>query len=56
MWMPLFNVEWRAPERTTTYKIRKVFEHPDIEECLPREPMPVLTPAASHAPLMAIGY
>ena len=33
----------RTPaERTTTYKIRKAFEHPDAEECLPLERMPVL--------------
>jgi FO synthase subunit 2 len=43
-------------ERATTYKIRKVFEHPDSEERLPRERMPVLAQAASHAPLMATGY
>ena len=28
-------------ERSTTYEIRKVFEHPDAEERLPLEPMPV---------------
>src|ERR1017187_2451449 len=43
-------------ERATTYSIRKVFEHPDAEECLPLERMPVLAQAASHAPLMATGY
>jgi 7,8-didemethyl-8-hydroxy-5-deazariboflavin synthase CofH subunit len=47
----------RTPaERTTTYKIRKVFEHPDSEEHLPPGRMPVLAAAASHAPLMATGY
>ena len=43
-------------ERATTYKIRKVFEHPDSEERLPRERMPMLVQAANHAPVLATGY
>ncbi|PYU27765.1 MAG: 7,8-didemethyl-8-hydroxy-5-deazariboflavin synthase subunit CofH [Acidobacteria bacterium] len=47
----------RTPaERTTTYKIRKVFDHADSEERLPLERMPVFAAAASHPPLMATGY
>jgi 7,8-didemethyl-8-hydroxy-5-deazariboflavin synthase CofH subunit len=43
-------------ERATTYKIRKVFEHPDSEERLPLERMPVFTAAPDHAPVTAVGY
>ncbi len=43
-------------ERSTTYGIRKVFEHPDAEEHLPVEPMPVFTSAPNHAPVTASGY
>ncbi len=43
-------------ERSTTYGIRKVFENPDAEESLPVEPMPILTPPANHAPVIATGY
>ena len=43
-------------ERTTMYKIRKAFELPDAEECLPLERMPVFASAASHTPTMARGY
>ena len=43
-------------ERSTTYGIRKVFENPDTEERLPLEPMPVLIPAANHAPVPTTGY
>ena len=43
-------------ERSTTYKIRKVFEHPDAEERLPVEPMPVLGSTPNHAPVTATGY
>lgn len=47
----------RTPaERTTTYKIRKVFDHADSEERLPLDRMPVFAAAASHPPLMATGY
>ena len=47
----------RTPaERTTTYKIRKLFEHPDSEERLPVPPMPLLD-GANHAPIVsATGY
>jgi 7,8-didemethyl-8-hydroxy-5-deazariboflavin synthase CofH subunit len=43
-------------ERSTTYKIRKVFEHPDAEECLPRAQMPFLGAAPNQAPVTATGY
>ena len=44
-------------ERATTYAIRKVFEHPDAEERLPNQPIPILDPAAAHhAPMSATGY
>src|SRR5580693_3571602 len=47
----------RVPaERTTIYKIRKVFECPDAEERLPVEPIPVFTSATNHAPMSATGY
>jgi 7,8-didemethyl-8-hydroxy-5-deazariboflavin synthase CofH subunit len=47
----------RTPaERTTMYKIRRAFEHPDAEECLPLERMPDFASAASHTPSMATGY
>ena len=47
----------RTPaERFTTYEIRRVFEHPDSEERLPLERMPVLAAATSHAPVMSTGY
>jgi hypothetical protein len=49
----------RTPaERTTTYHIRKVFEHADAEERLPLERMsrmPVLA-ATGHAPITGVGY
>jgi len=41
-------------ERATTYKIRKVFEQPDSEECLPLERMPVLAATANYVPLTAL--
>jgi len=44
-------------ERATSYAIRKVFEHPDAEEHLPHQPIPILDPAAAHhAPMSATGY
>jgi CofH subfamily radical SAM domain protein len=43
-------------ERSTTYGIRKVFEHPDAEERLPVERMPIFVPGANHAPVPATGY
>ena len=43
-------------ERATTYQIRKVFEHPDSEERLPLERMPIFIPAANHSPAPATGY
>jgi len=36
-------------ERATSYQIRKVFEHPDAEERLPADPIPIFAPAADHA-------
>ena len=46
----------KPAERTTTYKIRKVFDYPDSEERLPLEQMPVLGAAQGHASSMATGY
>ncbi len=47
----------RVPaERSTTYKIRKVFEHADAEERLPLERMPVFAAGMDHAPVTATGY
>ena len=34
-------------ERTTSYEIRKVFEHPDATERLPLQPIPMFAPATS---------
>ena len=47
----------RVPaERSTTYKIRKVFEHADAEERLPLERMPAFAAGMDHAPVTATGY
>jgi 2-iminoacetate synthase ThiH len=47
----------RTPaERTTTYKIRKVFEHPEAEEHLPVRRVPVLATEPTHAPVISTGY
>jgi FO synthase subunit 2 len=47
----------RVPaERSTTYKIRKIFERPDAEERLPLERMPVFANGMDHAPVTATGY
>ena len=43
-------------ERATSYKIRKVFEHPDAEERLPLPQMPIFGEPANHAPVPATGY
>jgi 5-amino-6-(D-ribitylamino)uracil---L-tyrosine 4-hydroxyphenyl transferase len=43
-------------ERATTYKIRKVFEHPDEEERLPLERLPIFSSTASHPPMPPTGY
>jgi len=43
-------------ERSTTYKIRKVFEHADAEERLPLKRMPIFGAATSHPPVSATGY
>ena len=43
-------------ERATTYKIRKVFEHPDAEEHLPLDRMQSFAAAPNHAPASATGY
>jgi FO synthase len=43
-------------ERSTTYNIRKVFEHPDPEEHLPLPGMPIFGAATSHAPVTSTGY
>jgi len=47
----------RVPaERSTTYKIRKLFEYPDAEECLPLRQMPILGATTHHAPVTESGY
>jgi len=47
----------RVPaERSTTYGIRKIFEHPDAEERLPLERMPVFAGGMDHAPVTVTGY
>ena len=47
----------RTPvERTTTYKVRKVFEAPDSEERLPLERMPVFASTPNRSTLSATGY
>ena len=47
----------RVPaERSTTYKIRKVFAHPDAEERLPLPQMPIAGGTTTHAPVSATGY
>ena len=48
----------RTPaERSTTYKIRTVYAHPDADERLPTAPLPMLADAPGHAPVMsATGY
>jgi len=47
----------RVPaERSTTYGIRKIFEHPDAEERLPLERMPAFAPGMDHAPVTVTGY
>src|SRR5580704_5275656 len=50
------TIERIPAERSTTYRIRKVFECPDAEERLPVEPIPVFTSATNHAPMSATGY
>ena len=50
------TVERIPAERATTYKIRKVFEHPDAEERLPLERMQIFGAATNHAPMTATGY
>jgi 5-amino-6-(D-ribitylamino)uracil---L-tyrosine 4-hydroxyphenyl transferase len=47
----------RVPaERSTTYKIRKVFELPDAEESLPAAQMPIFGAVTEHHPVSATGY
>src|SRR5690348_163473 len=43
-------------ERATSYKIRKVFEHPDAEESLPHPNMPIFGAVPNHTPVSATGY
>jgi FO synthase len=43
-------------ERSTTYKIRRVFEHPDAEEVLPSGPMPIFGAPTTHALVTSTGY
>jgi FO synthase len=42
-------------ERATSYEIRKVFEHPDAEERLPLERLPIFA-ATNHTTMHATGY
>ena len=42
-------------ERATSYEIRKVFEHPDAEERLPLERLPIFA-ATDHTTVHATGY
>ncbi len=42
-------------ERATSYKIRKVFERPDAEERLPRQSLPIYTPATVQAAVSVTG-
>ena len=42
-------------ERATSYAIRKVFDHPDADERLPAQQMPILAPPEQHEPIRA-GY
>jgi hypothetical protein len=50
------TIERIPAERATTYKIRRVFEHPDAEERLPLERMPIFGAATNYAPMNATGY
>ena len=43
-------------ERFTSYAIRELFEHPDAEEHLPRQRIPVFGSDMHHAPISATGY
>jgi FO synthase len=43
-------------ERSTNYKIRKVFEQPDAEERLPVQQLPILNPGLSSGPVASLGY
>jgi FO synthase len=43
-------------ERFTSYAIRELFEQPDAEEHLPRQPIRVFGSATHHAPISATGY
>jgi len=53
----LIRVIGRIPaERATSYQIRKVFEHPDAEERLPADPIPIFAPAANLATMPPMGY
>jgi 7,8-didemethyl-8-hydroxy-5-deazariboflavin synthase CofH subunit len=47
----------RVPaERSTTYKIRKIFGEPDAEERLPLRQMSILGASTHHAPVTESGY
>lgn len=43
-------------ERSTTYRIRQIFERPDADERLPVEPLLVQSSAANHEAVNATGY
>jgi 7,8-didemethyl-8-hydroxy-5-deazariboflavin synthase CofH subunit len=43
-------------ERSTGYKIRKVFEEPDAEEHMPVKQLAVLNPGLSSLPVASLGY
>jgi FO synthase len=47
----------RTPvERSTTYKVRKVFEQPDADETLPMERLQMLAAARKNSSINATGY
>ena len=43
-------------ERSTTYKIRKTFDHPDAEEIMPSARTLIMGTATGHSPVNATGY
>jgi 5-amino-6-(D-ribitylamino)uracil---L-tyrosine 4-hydroxyphenyl transferase len=50
------TIERVPAERSTTYKIRKIFEQPDAEESLPAAQMPIFGAATEHHPVSATAY
>ncbi len=53
----LIRVIGRIPvERSTTYKIRKIFDHPDATEMLPAQRSHIPGAAPNHSPVTSTGY